>query len=234
MSLSGRPSRLAVTIVAVVSAALAGCLGDDDRADRSGFDGRASSNGVFGELERRPLDLPRVDVRGPSIRAGGIAGRCFREIEVGAIALAAIPGEAALGPWPGEVELRRGPVYVALLAGPPRIVYLSGLPTIGDSPWRVVRTIWVSKPSYEGPVLVRGGRLDRPGRLGFGTGVRPQHELRLPAGGWRRASRSRKPDPPRSWRAATVPTRVRSPGCYAFQVDGVEFSYLLAFGVQAR
>jgi hypothetical protein len=31
-----------------------------------------------------------------------------------------------------------------------------------------------------------------------------------------------------------MPTRIRGPGCYAFQVDGIGFSYVLAFGVQAE
>ncbi|HZA35335.1 MAG TPA: hypothetical protein VE505_10430 [Vicinamibacterales bacterium] len=225
---------VAVTIAAVASAALAGCVGNDDGGDRSGFDGPESASGVIRELKSRPLDLPSVDLRGPSIRAGGIAGRCFRETEVGAIALPAIPGEAALGPWPGEAELRRGPVYAALLAGPPRIVYFSGLPTIGGSRWRVVRTIWVSRPSYDGAVLVRGGRLERPGGLGFGSQPRPQSDLRLPARSWRGVAQSPTPDAPKGWRAAAIPTRIRTPGCYAFQVDGLEFSYVLAFGVQAR
>lgn len=36
------------------------------------------------------------------------------------------------------------------------------------------------------------------------------------------------------WRVTSVPTLVRAPGCYAFQVDGLGFSYVLAFGVQSR
>jgi hypothetical protein len=36
------------------------------------------------------------------------------------------------------------------------------------------------------------------------------------------------------WRVTSVPTLIRSPGCYAFQVDGLGFSYALAFGVQDK
>jgi hypothetical protein len=36
------------------------------------------------------------------------------------------------------------------------------------------------------------------------------------------------------WRVANVPIQIRKPGCYAFQVDGLGFSYVLAVGVQAE
>jgi hypothetical protein len=218
--------RLSLVAGLALSVAVPGCLGDD------GADG----SGDFRELEQRPLDLPTIDVPG-HVSFRTVAGRCWQygAPEVGAIALPAIPGEAALGPWPGEDELQGGPVYAALLAGAPRIVFLSGRPTIGDSRWRAVRTIWVSRPSYDGPVLVRGGRLDRPGSLGFGSHVRPRGELRLPGGSWPRGripSRGRAEPRAPGWRATAVPTRIRAPGCYAFQVDGRGFSYVLAFGVQ--
>jgi hypothetical protein len=180
-----------------------------------------------------------LDLRGRSIRAYGTAGRCWQHgaPEVGAIALPAVPGEAALGPWPGEAELERGPVYAALSEGAPRIVFLSGISTIRGSSWRPVTTVWVSRPSYEGPVLARGGRLDRPGGLGFGSRGRPRKALRLPAGSWPQARtppRGRGERPPKGWRVTAVPTRIRAPGCYAFQVDGLGFSYVLAFGVQGH
>jgi len=218
--------RLSLVAGFALSVAVLGCLGDD------GADGPDD----FRELEQRPLDLPSIDVPA-HVSFRTVAGRCWQygAPEVGAIALPAIPGEAALGPWRGEDELERGPVYAALVAGAPRIVFLSGTPTIEGSSWRAVRTIWVSRPSYDGPVLVRGGRLARPGRLGFGSRIRPRSELRLPAGSWpqeRIPSRGRGEPPPHGWRATAVPTRIRSPGCYAFQVDGRGFSYVLAFGVQ--
>jgi hypothetical protein len=219
----------------MLSTLVTGCVGDEGGADGREGDHPAPATVGFRKLERRRLDLPTVDLGGRSIREYGVAGRCFREVEVGAIALPAIPGEAALGPWPGEAELKRGPLYAALLAGPPRIVFLSATPTIGDSRWRAVRTIWVSRPTYDGPVLVRGGRLDRPGRLGFGSRAHPRWELRLPAGAWPLGdihARGRGQRLGEGWRVSSVPTRIRAPGCYAFQVDGLDFSYVLAFGVQ--
>lgn len=217
----------------MLSGALAGCLGNDGQPDRSGEDGSASA-AVFRQLGERPLHLPRVDLHGRSIHEYGGAGRCVegKETEVGALILPGVVRDAALGPWPGEARLRRGPVYAVLLESAPRIAALASQPTIGES--KAVGTIWLSRPSYDGPVLVRGGRLDRRGELGFGTRTDPLIELRLPAGGWpggvggevrRQALRE-------GWRATSNPTRIRGPGCYAFQVDGLGFSYVLAFGAQ--
>jgi hypothetical protein len=221
-----------------LSGALAGCLGDDGGADRA--DRPAASAAVFRELERRPLDLPRVDLEGRSIREYGVAGRCVegRRTEVNAPVLrAVVPTVAALGPWPPGPSHHRGPVYAGLPEGAPRIVFLSVLPPIRDSRSWPVRTLWISRPSYDGPVLVRGGRLDRPGALGFGAGRPPRESLRLPAGAWAGigvGSRGEGVDAREGWRVAAVPTQIREPGCYAFQIDGLGFSYVLAFGVQAE
>lgn len=215
----------------------AGCLGDDGGANQASTRRPATAADGFEVLDRRPLDLPHVDLHGRSIRRYGVAGRCVEGpagIPVDAIVLSRIPGVAALGPI--GVRERYGPVYAALPEGAPRIVFLSGLSTYSDSRWRLVRTLWISRPSYDGPVLVRGGRLDRAGALGFGEDLPLRRSLRLPAGGWsgirigrREGGLARRA----GWRVTAVPTLVRSPGCYAFQVDGLGFSYVLAFGVQA-
>jgi hypothetical protein len=226
-----RAGLLALLLAGVVG----GCLGDRG-ANQIGVSRETTAAGGFEKLESRPLDLPRVNLRGPSIREHGVAGRCVEEpagIAVNAIVLPHIPGVAALGPV-GDRERYR-PVYAALPEGAPRIVLLSLLSAAGDSRWRLVRTLWISRPEYNGPVLVRGGRLDRAGVLGFGHGLPPRTSLRLPAGGWpltRLGSREGGAARQAGWRVTAVPTLIRSPGCYAFQVDGLGFSYVLAFGVQ--
>ena len=98
---------------------------------------------------------------------------------------------------------------------------------LGGSGSLALAALWVSRPSYDGPVLVRGGRLDRPERIGFGWGAQPRDELRLPRGRWG----ARPADIPQGWRAARIPIRIRDPGCYAVQVDGRGFSYVLTFAV---
>ena len=79
--------------------------------------------------------------------------------------------------------------------------------------WAVQKVLWFVHPRYGGRVLVRGRRLDGAGLVRFGRGVVPARELRLPAG------TSEQPSF----------TRVRSLGCYAYQIDGVGFSRVIVF-----
>lgn len=92
-----------------------------------------------------------------------------------------------------------------------------------ESGWGGTKVLWVIASSYHGPVLVRGRQLDGPdelrfqnGRPGFTreTALRPPAELRLTG--------------PET-RANPATTRLRAPGCYAYQVDGRRFSYLIVF-----
>ncbi len=82
---------------------------------------------------------------------------------------------------------------------------------------------WSSAPSYTGPVLIRGRQLGGPGAVGFGEGRVPYDELQLLAQGM---SAPRGPGGGREWLSFT---RVRSPGCYAYQVDGTSFSTVVVF-----
>ena len=79
--------------------------------------------------------------------------------------------------------------------------------------WAGQKVLWFVHPRYRGPVLVRGRRLDGAGLVRFGRGVLPARELRLPAG------TSEQPSF----------TRLRSLGCYAYQIDGVGFSRVIVF-----
>ncbi len=215
------PGRFKVGIAAALAAAVTvagGCQGNDQ-----------PSAGVVGfhQLEHRPLGLPAVTT-------GGIQN-CP---DVGAIGIPGIPVEGGLGPAGSAATLRKGPVYAVLLAGPPRVVHLSAARQIGDTNSWAVSTIWVSRPPYEGPVLVRGGRLDGQGTLSFALSHHQSSgELRLPGGSWDRLGSplkigNRKVRPPEGWRVAKSVTQIQEPGCYAFQTDGVGFSYTLAFFVQ--
>jgi hypothetical protein len=225
-----------VAFVMSSAVAGAGCLGDDGQSDESAQAKPPAHTAAFSQLEERPLDLPRVRVPDDASRAersfGRVAGNCFEwgAPDPGGIVLAAI-AEAALGPFPGgnPKALERGPIYAALPEGAPRIVFLSALGANREAGWWAIRTLWTSRPSYDGPVLVRGGRLDRPGTLRFGSPTRPRRQLRLRAG---RPWPSQPNDIPAGWRVAKIPTLIRDTGCYAFQVDAPGFSYPLAFGVQ--
>jgi hypothetical protein len=92
-----------------------------------------------------------------------------------------------------------------------------------NSSWSGGRVTWVAAPGYTGPVLIRGGQVGGSGAVGFGEGHVPVDELQLLT-----ASTSSPGEPPgaREWASFT---RVRSPGCYAYQVDGTGFSEVITF-----
>jgi hypothetical protein len=79
--------------------------------------------------------------------------------------------------------------------------------------WGVQKVLWFVRPSYHGPVLVRGIGLDNAYRVRFDRGRIPPTELKLPEGTKDRPSY----------------VRIRKPGCYAFQIDGWTFSRSIVF-----
>ncbi|HWF51265.1 MAG TPA: hypothetical protein VG294_11560 [Solirubrobacteraceae bacterium] len=121
------------------------------------------------------------------------------------------PGVTYAGPAVGA-----GPVYAAQ---PTPFAVTSFI----NSSWSGGRVSWVAAPGYTGPVLIRGGQVGGPGAVGFGEGHVPVDELQLLT-----ASTSSSGEPPgaREWASFT---RVRSPGCYAYQVDGTGFSEVITF-----
>ncbi len=91
------------------------------------------------------------------------------------------------------------------------------------SAWSAGRVTWVSSPGYTGPVLIRGREVGGSGAVGFGEGHVPVDEMQLsgPAG-----TSPGEPAGSREWPSFA---RVKSPGCYAFQVDGTSFSTTIVF-----
>jgi hypothetical protein len=129
---------------------------------------------------------------------------------------------AALPAW------GRGPAFPAGLGvGPVPSLPFEYPPAPGSgwegSGWGGNKNIWVVAPFYRGPVLVRGRQLDGPNEVRFENGrpaftaesaQHPSRELRLQG-------------PETHGNPST--TRVRAPGCYAFQVDGRSFGYAIVF-----
>lgn len=122
------------------------------------------------------------------------------------------------------LALGAGPVYPVGLGADAVLMYAHGGAFAG-SPWGGQKVLWVSVPTYRGPVLIRGRRLDGPGELRFGDGTEPASDLAFPAGERGTASSSDAPD----WRNWPSYTRVRAPGCYAYQVDGLDFTEVIPF-----
>ena len=91
------------------------------------------------------------------------------------------------------------------------------------SAWKAGRVEWLASGSYQGPVLIRGARTDGTGAVGFGEGHVPDDELQLLQSG------QQVPRPAGGGRAWLSFTRVRVPGCYAYQIDGTNFSRVITF-----
>jgi hypothetical protein len=91
-----------VATALVLSGAAAGCLGDDGEADESADGAPMAASGVFAELERRPLELPNVQVPTSATAAGRKFPRhaddCWSQgaPEPGAIVLPAIGGPCSV------------------------------------------------------------------------------------------------------------------------------------------
>ena len=90
--------------------------------------------------------------------------------------------------------------------------------------WRGQKTPWLVARSYDGPLLIRGRRLDGSTGVRFALGY-GDHRLRL---FWA--------DVPRRNVVAGylgIPSSVlvREPGCYGFQIDGTSFSERLVVRV---
>jgi hypothetical protein len=117
---------------------------------------------------------------------------------------------------------------VAVGTGPIRaILATSGDVRIGDADldmngvpgWRMIKTLWIVQPSYQGPVVIRVERLDgsTPVVLG-GSGALPSAAapIVIPPGPTINNDNGWRPAPSGTW--------ARSAGCYAWQVDGLTFS----------
>jgi hypothetical protein len=89
------------------------------------------------------------------------------------------------------------------------------------SGWSGNKVAWVARKGFAGRVLIRGARRDGSNGLRFGDRPQPQTELRLTfsaddlgEGGWLNKG---------------TYTRVRAPGCYAWQLDGRDFTRVITF-----
>lgn len=97
-----------------------------------------------------------------------------------------------------------------------------GFHGVSGSQWLEAEVTWTAVGGYTGPVLIRGGMLGSGG-LGFGTGAVPYDELQLLDAG---QGAPRVTGDGRAW---ITYTRIRSGGCYAYQVDGAGFSEVVVF-----
>lgn len=178
--------------------------------------GRACDPARVVQQIRRPLHLPTV---APGAACPVSARRNF-------------PGGAGFsGPFPA---IGTGPLYAAGLTPAGK------LPVTTDGAGRLTaKVIWVFSKGYGGPILLRGDRINGPGRLRFehylgaanypgsGPATRPHRQVLYVRGGLHASA---------SYALESEPDvlYVDGPGCYAVQADGVGFSQLLVFRVPER
>ena len=131
---------------------------------------------------------------------------------------------SAVGPGPGYFT---GDGTVTFAPGPPND---SGYAASG---WAAEKVVWVIDAKYGGPLLIRGAQIDGHHRLQFdryigavgyssGAGSGPYPEL---------AYLQQDDSAQTGAGIHTYPSVIRgkAPGCYALQIDGVNFSEILVF-----
>jgi hypothetical protein len=127
---------------------------------------------------------------------------------------------------PGHAVKTVGFSVLALGDGPVEPGIAGGQVNAWSGGWFGFKTLWFVLPSYQGPVLIRGARIDGDGPIGFGENPSIGH-LILPPG-------PTLNDTTDGYRTAPGGTYVGGPGCYAWQIDGLSFSDIVVFGVDMR
>ena len=126
------------------------------------------------------------------------------------------------------IALGDGPAYVAGFSADGILDMSFPPPTetpFYGSQWSGAKVLWFIDPAYGGPLLIRGGRLDSSGEIRFDTGLNPPSQIWIEA-----ASPAASSD----WRNLATYTRLSSPGCYMYQVDGLSFTEAIIFEAQAQ
>jgi hypothetical protein len=160
------------------------------------------SAGSIPEALRRPLAFPSVP---PGTPCPTTSGRYFDSGQFGGFAL----GEGPVHPLVGFAGARE--------LAPQGILSFH---SAGSRGWYDVKTLWFAHPEYRGPVLIRGRQLDGPHSVFLGESPR----LVDPQMGPGDTLNGRE-----GWREWPGGTYLRTPGCYAWQVDGTDFSHVIVF-----
>lgn len=114
-----------------------------------------------------------------------------------------------------------GPIYATGTIGIEGKLYYRDSVVVNG--WRPMKVLWIGDPDYLGPVLIRGHQIDGPNELRFGDLDRQEDKLFFNQVTQAETNTSS----PSSWRNWPSYTYVRAPGCYAYQVDGIDFSYVI-------
>lgn len=126
-----------------------------------------------------------------------------------------------------QTLIGRGPVYLIGVGGSGSATIDIGHSGRDGLGWYGQKTPWLVNRTYDGPILVRGARIDRRGEIRLAK-EHSQHLRRLywPTG----ADQGLQPDP--HFRFLASETLFRTIGCYAYQIDGVSFSRIIVVRVR--
>jgi hypothetical protein len=156
----------------------------------------------------------------PSIASGAVCPVSDPETRIDFAALYGVGRGIGPGPvYPVHYDPRGPDLSLVRLQFPPP-PGLAGQP----SKWNAWKHVWIVRAVYQGPVLIRGRQLDGANDIRFGMETTPSAEHRLPARARQLAG---------VFRFERTFSRVKNPGCYAYQIDGTTFSYLVVFEVGA-
>jgi hypothetical protein len=163
---------------------------------------------------RQPFRVPLLR---PGEACPATPGSRFTTGYIGGPEMGTAPVRAEIG---NQVDLRDG-----------RIV----LGTTNVRGWFGIEIMWYSLPSYDGPWSVRAVRLSGGGRIDLGSGPNAL-PARAPGRGGSPLSPTALVVPPGptintsdGYRTDPRTTWVTAPGCYAWQVNGLNFSQLIVF-----
>jgi hypothetical protein len=98
--------------------------------------------------------------------------------------------------------------------------------------WGTASVAWVISLDYGGPVLVRGRQLDGHNPLRFNGGLAQPGSRSDPSKAPLLTELALTPTYGLDgipWSEQIAYTRVRAPGCYAYQIDGLSFSAAIVF-----
>lgn len=199
--------RLPLVLVALVGLVLAGCTSAP--VYPSANPGSATTTALTSATSET---LP-TNGSGASTVSGGFAGTLRRPLQLPTVdkgrpcpvTLAQHQPDPALGLVQGNGP--GGPVGLSK-AGVLQYVSPAEGTAFSDKSWGGQKVLWAVNSAVDGPVLVRGGQLDGAHEVRFNDPA--VAEMLLP------------PKPPITaggWRDYPSYTRLRAPGCYAYQVD---------------
>ncbi len=145
--------------------------------------------------------------------------------------LSAIPAGATCPVTPAQQHIApdhqyaagQGPLYLVNEANNNPVFFSDAGSSDPGSPWKISKVFWEVSATYAGPLLIRGGQIDGTHALNFNGGLGQTagnnqgtepilHELRLLG------------DAHGQWKTYLTFVRIQQAGCYAFQIDGQNFS----------